>query len=340
VNTENVKAIAQLQYNYKLQEKENVNQVLLKDKKLADTQILLQKLTIQRQYAIGAFIGIGLLSFVVLSVFYYRSLQTKKKDNELLYTQQQEILEQNQEIITQNEEIFIQKEHLSQLNNTKDKLFSIISHDLRSPVLTLQEALTMFNSDLLTQEEIGPMSDELLKNVKNTSAMLDNVLFWAKNQMEGIYIKKEIFNIRQMIIANFINFDKQSSDKKIMLINSIAKPINVIADAGTIDIVVRNLLSNAIKFCRAGDSITISATVESRFLYLSVADTGTGMSKEVQQKLFNSADYYSTHGTANETGTGLGLNLCVEFVTLNGGSIWVESELGKGSTFTFTIPIA
>ena len=198
----------------------------------------------------------------------------------------------------------------------------------------------MFNSDLLTQEEIGPMSDELLKNVKNTSAMLDNVLFWAKNQMEGIYIKKEIFNIRQMIIANFINFDKQSSDKKIMLINSIAKPINVIADAGTIDIVVRNLLSNAIKFCRAGDSITISATVESRFLYLSVADTGTGMSKEVQQKLFNSADYYSTHGTANETGTGLGLNLCVEFVTLNGGSIWVESELGKGSTFTFTIPIA
>jgi len=340
VNTENVKAVAQLQYNYKLEKKESANQVLLKDKKIADTQILLQKLIIQRQYAIGAFIGIGLLSFVVLSVFYYRSLQTKKKDNELLYTQQQEILEQNQEIIAQNEEIFIQKEYLSQLNNTKDKLFSIISHDLRSPVLTLQEALTLFNSDLLTQEEIGSMSDELLKNVNNTSAMLDNVLFWAKNQMEGIQIKKEIFDIREMIIANFINFDKQSRDKKISLINCITEPINVIADAGTIDIVVRNLLSNAIKFCRANDNITISATVESSFLHLSIADTGIGMSKEVQQKLFNAADYHSTYGTANETGTGLGLNLCVEFVSLNGGSIWVESELGKGSIFTFTIPIA
>jgi len=339
VSTENVKAIAQYQYNYKLEKKENINRELLKDRKLNQDEILLQKITIQRQYAIGAFIGIGLLSFLVLSVFYYRSLQDKKKDNELLYLQQQEILEQNQEIIAQNEEISNQKEHLTQLNNTKDKLFSIISHDLRSPVATLQEALTMFNDELLTQEEIGPMSDELLKGVKSTASMLDNVLFWAKSQMEGIYLKKEIFNIRDVIVTNLINFKKQAADKKINLAGNTDVAVKVIADPSTIDIVVRNLVSNAIKFCSENDSITISTTVIDHFLFFSVADTGRGMSQETQTKIFNAADFYSTRGTANETGTGLGLGLCIEFVTLNGGSIWVESELGKGSTFTFTIPM-
>jgi len=333
VNAQSVRKLENLQYNYKLEKKELVTRELLKDKKLTD-------LTIQRQYIIGAFIGIGLLTFLLLSVFYYKALKSKTKDNELLHLQQQEILEQNAEITAQNEEISNQKEHLTQLNNTKNKLFSIISHDLRAPVLTLQDALTMFNDEMLTHEEITAISGELLGNVTNTSAMLDNVLYWAKSQLDGININKGVFDIRHIVLTNMVNFKKQAEAKNISLVNTVDQRVDVLADASNIDIVLRNLLSNAIKFCSAGDTITVSAAIKKQFLCVSVTDTGKGISKEVQKRLFDPADFYSTYGTANETGTGLGINLCRDFIILNGGSIGVESEPGKGSTFTFTVPLA
>jgi signal transduction histidine kinase len=339
VNAENVKAIEKLQYNYKLQKKEDANAALLKDKKINDSQILLQKITIQRQYALGAFIITALLSSLVLSLFYYRSLQQKKKDNERLVLSQQEILQQNHEITAQNEEIVSQKEQLEQINNTKDKLFSIISHDLRAPVLTLHDSLTLFNKELLTHEEITSLSGELLDSVTNTSTLLDNVLYWAKSQMDGINVNKQAFDIETLITSNLQNFKKQATNKQIKLIDKVEQSISVMADASTIDIVLRNLISNAIKFCNTNDSIAVSATVKETFLQLSITDTGLGMSKETQQRLFKPAVYHSTYGTANEKGTGLGLNLCRDFVTLNGGTIWVESEPGKGSVFTFTIPL-
>ncbi|QKJ32423.1 tetratricopeptide repeat-containing sensor histidine kinase [Mucilaginibacter mali] len=340
VNADNVKAVEKLQYNYKLQKKEDVNVALLKDKKLNQVQILLQKTTIQRQYAMGCLIGVALLSAVILMVFYYRNLQIKKKDNELLIASRQEVLQQNLEITEQHEEIISQNEQLEQINATKDKLFSIISHDLRSPVLTLQDTLTLFNSELLTREEITSISAELLANVTGTSALLDNVLYWAKSQMEGISLNKVAFDIQALISSNLHSFSKQAANKHIKLVNQYDQAILVMADISTIDIVLRNLIANAIKFSRAGDSIIISAVVVDQLLHLSVTDTGIGMSDEVQQKLFKPDEYYTSFGTANEKGTGLGLNLCRYFATLNGGSIGVESTVGKGSTFTFTVPIA
>ena len=340
VNVANIGAIAKLQNNYKLEKQEQVNRNLLRDKKLAESLILLQKITIQRQYAVGGVIGLALLSFILLSAFYYTNFRIKKRDNELLNLQQQEILQQNHEITAQNEEILSQKENLAELNIAKNKLFSIISHDLRSPVSTLQQALAMFNNELLTNAEVENLSSELLQHVTATSTMLDNVLYWAKSQMEGIHLKKQLFDIKEIADANFLNFKNQAKDKKIDLVSRIDNTMNVFADKDTIDIVVRNLVSNAIKFCNPNDIITVSAYVKERFLYFSVADTGKGISTEVQKKLFSSEEFYSTFGTANEKGTGLGLNLCRDFVTMNGGTIWVESEPGLGSTFTFTVPLS
>ena len=340
LNAENIRRIEKLQYGYKLEKKENTNRELLKDKKLEQSKNLLQKITIQRQYAVGGFIGLGLLSFIVISVFYYRNFQLKKRDNELLNLQQQEILQQNHEILAQNDEISSQKEHLTELNKTKTKLFSVISHDLRAPVSTLQELLTMFNDELITHDEMEVLSAEMLINVANTSAMLDNVLYWAKSQMEGMSINTAVFNIQKLISTNLLNFKKQASNKKINIINKVDHEINVSADPATIDIVIRNLVSNAIKFCRANDVITIATVSKDKFLHISVTDTGEGMSEEVQQKLFKPAEYYTTYGTSNEKGTGLGLNLCRDYVMLNGGEIWVESLPGKGSAFTFIVPLA
>jgi two-component system sensor histidine kinase/response regulator len=332
-NSANIQKIEKLRYSYQLEKKEIVNQELIKDKKLKET-------IIQRQYAIGAVIGIGLFSLVLISVFYYRNFQSKKKDNELLNLQQQEILEQNQEILAQNEEISSQKEHLTEINNTKNKLFSIIAHDMRSPVFTLQEALTVVNNKLLTREEFDELSEELLSNVTNTSAMLDNILYWARSQMEGITINKTVFNIQDTVATNLLNFNKQATDKGIKLINNFKQDIEVLADRSAIDLVVRNLISNAIKFCKQGDEISVTPLIKGNFLQLSIADTGQGIGEKIQKKLFDTTEFYSTYGTANEKGTGLGLNLCHEFIILHGGAIWVDSELGKGSTFTFTVPLA
>jgi len=340
LSSENIQKIERLQYNYSLEKKDNLNRELLKDKKLAESDVSLEKAIIQRQYAVGGFIGTALLSFILLSLFYYNGFKRKKKDNELLNLKQQEILQQNEEITTQSEQIIKQKEYLEQANNSKNKLFSIISHDLRSPLATLQAMLLMFDKEYITGEKMVTLSGQLLETVKRTTAMMDNVLYWAMSQMDGIRLEKQVFDIRELVISNLGNYNKQAGDKKIVLINKLDQATNVMADPNTIDIVLRNLVSNAIKFCTENDSITISSMIRERFLCLSVSDTGKGMSIETQQRLFDSSDFSSTYGTAKEKGTGLGLNLCKEFVTMNGGEIRVESVLGNGSTFTFTVPLA
>jgi len=185
------------------------------------------------------------------------------------------------------------------------------------------------------------MSAELLTMVINTSAMLDNVLYWAKDQMNGIRLNKQVFDIQKLIQSNLLNFEKEADNKGITLINKQPNlAYGVYADPDTIDTVLRNLLSNAIKFCTVHDTITVGLNIDGAFLFISVKDTGAGISSEVQQKLFNTSDFYTSYGTANEKGTGLGLKLCHDFVTMNGGTISVESTPGKGSVFTFTVPLS
>jgi signal transduction histidine kinase len=149
----------------------------------------------------------------------------------------------------------------------------------------------------------------------------------------------EKFDFREVILHKLDVFEKNAADKGVLLINNITGLCNVMADKNMIDLVVRNLTANAIKFCNKNDTVTITSEIINGKLQVCIKDTGRGIEKKNIPKLFGN-EMFSTYGTANEKGSGLGLMLCKDFVEKNNGKIWVESEFGVGSKFCFTIPLA
>lgn len=233
----------------------------------------------------------------------------------------------------------IQTEELKKLNQLKDRIFSIIAHDLRGPLVNLSEVLKMISNDLITVEEFKTLSPTLNKDILYTTDLLENILHWSRSQLKGYGIKKEYFDLRSMII-NEVNYHLPSAEtKNVNIIQDVFPGKMVYADMIMIQIVVRNILSNAIKFCYAGCEIIISSVyTKDMMMMLCIEDNGVGIKKETLDKLF-SGENLSTRGTMNEKGTGLGLVVCKEFMEKNDGNLKVESELGKGSKFYVFIPI-
>jgi PAS domain S-box-containing protein len=229
-----------------------------------------------------------------------------------------------------------QADQLKSLNGVKDKLFSIISHDLRSPLASLAELLNLAKTGNLTGQEFTTFISLVSDNVGYTSTLLENLLHWSRSQIKGEGINPQSFDIYEVVGKEVKYFTKNAADKKISIIDKTVPGNFVFADKDMIQLVVRNLISNAIKFCNPSDTITLSAITGQHYTTVSVIDTGVGMNKESTAKLFG-ADIFTTRGTQDEYGTGLGLMLCKDFVEKNGGTIRVDSELGKGSTFTFTL---
>jgi signal transduction histidine kinase len=228
---------------------------------------------------------------------------------------------------------------LKELNATKDKLFSIIGHDLKGPLnsLTSFSSLLLNHADKLTKEEIKMLSTDLDKSLKNLMALLENLLEWSRSQTGSIDFKAERFDINAVVQENLELLKGLADNKKIQLRNDAQGEIFVSAHRYSINTVVRNLLSNAIKFTKEGGSITVRITV-GKDITLTVQDTGVGMAPATLQSLFELGSKTSTLGTAKEKGTGLGLILCKDFVEKNGGIIHVESTEGVGSKFYFTVP--
>lgn len=222
------------------------------------------------------------------------------------------------------------------LNLLKDKLFSIIAHDLRSPFATLIEILNLLKTGNLTDDEFKNFVPMISENVEYTGGLLENLLQWSKSHIKGESINPQSFDAYELIESKVKMFRKSATDKSITLVNETKPGLFVFADKDMVSLILRNLVSNAVKFCNTNDRISIVSSVDEHFTTISVIDTGVGMSKESLEKLFK-ADVFSTRGTHNEYGTGLGLMLCKEFAEKNGGSLFVESELGKGSTFSFTL---
>ncbi len=231
-----------------------------------------------------------------------------------------------------------QAEELLTTNELKNKLFSIVSHDLRNPILSLNEIMNLFNEGVITDDEIKSYMPLISKNIKNTSALLENLLHWSRSQLKGERIQKNNFNLRIAALLQVSILEPLANEKKIKIENTIDEIQVVFADRDMIELVFRNLISNAIKYCNNGGYIIISSTIEDQFIQVCVKDTGIGIAEENLQKLFG-LNNFSTLGTNKELGTGLGLLLCREFITKNGGKIWVESKLNEGSKFCFTIPI-
>jgi signal transduction histidine kinase len=228
---------------------------------------------------------------------------------------------------------------LKELNATKDKLFSIIGHDLKGPLnsLTSFSSLLLNHADKLTKEEIKMLSADLDKSLKNLMALLENLLEWSRSQTGSIDFKAERFDINAVVVENLELLKSIADNKKIQLRNKAQGEIFVLAHRYSINTVVRNLLSNAIKFTKEGGLITINIAL-GKVVTLAVQDTGVGMTPATLQSLFELGSKTSTLGTAKEKGTGLGLILCKDFVEKNGGTIHVESTEGVGSKFYFTVP--
>lgn len=240
-----------------------------------------------------------------------------------------------------NEKIIHQNTELHQLNATKDKFFSIISHDLKGPLnsLTSFSGLLINYFDSLSKAEIQTLAKDLDKSLKNLFALLDNLLEWSRSQTGAIEFKPEPFDISELIKQNIELLSVQAGTKEITLHFPQAHLIMVMAHKNSVTTVIRNLISNAIKFTPPGGTITLSATKSNEEALISIADTGVGMSQDVIDKIFRIDAKHSTKGTADEKGTGLGLVLCKDFVEKNNGSIGVQSEAGKGSTFYFTLSV-
>lgn len=267
---------------------------------------------------------LGVIALILLFAGYiYYNYREKKRANKLLQQKNNEITKQAQQ--------------LKELNQLKDKLFSIIAHDLRSPLGSLVTLLKLTKEGYFTEEGFKEIVDELSKNVGYTSELLENLLNWAQSQMQGLKVKPTIFKVSTIVDDKFELYKEQAQAKGIKLINSIDPKVTAYADGSMIDLVLRNLIANAIKFCEQGDMITVSAVDVDEMLQVSVCDTGLGMSPVNVRKLFGK-EIFSTKGTLNERGSGLGLLLCKDFIALNGGAIWAESLEGEGSEFFFTLP--
>ncbi len=229
-----------------------------------------------------------------------------------------------------------QKDKLEQLNLIKDKLFSVISHDLRSPLTTLEGSLKAIQMKLLSAEEEQRVFGHLEKNLQNTKMLLDNLLHWAMVQMEQVTIPEEEIDLYQLS-THTLDFNQELEKKNIRLQNHIPSGEVVFANQQMVQVILKNLVSNAIKFTPEGGEVHISSHSESDQVSITVEDTGVGMDDQEREKLFKLDTHFSTLGTDDERGNGLGLLLCREFVEKNGGRIWVESQKWKGSRFTFTL---
>lgn len=283
----------------------------------------------QRQTAYIYILSVLVVVIALLAFILYKGRHRKSTANKLLQLK-------NDEIHRQKEEMSAQADKLQNLNQLKDKLFSIISHDLRSPLNTLSGSLNLVQRELIDSDTFKSFLPELIKNVSYTNTLLDNLLHWAKNQLEGTEINPEKVNLKKLADLKTELLQHQADHKKVRLVNQIQEEVYVFADEIMIQIVLQNLLSNAIKFCRPEDEVILYHEYQGNQVVICVRDTGTGIDQKNLEKLFNETSF-STRGTANEKGTGLGLILCKDFVEKNGGKIWAESTPGKGSTFYFSL---
>jgi len=251
-----------------------------------------------------------------------------------------EIKKSRNEIENQRTMISKQHEELKKLNLLKDKIFSIISHDVRAPLATLDGLLTIFGDDEieLKEEELKEYTTSVKLELNSVQSLMDNLLFWAKSQLKNKEISKVSMDLYEIIHEIFKLFSENIKNKNIDFHNNIDIGSIVFCDKNIVSFVIRNLLANAIKFTAEGGSITIDREETNEFIAISVEDTGVGMDSETINKLFEDKAE-SSIGTSGELGTGVGLMLCKELVEQNKGSIQVRSQLGKGSIFTFTIPL-
>jgi signal transduction histidine kinase len=268
--------------------------------------------------------------YALITIDDVTSLTHKIRDFKAMRDQALEEIERRKEV----------EAELQKLNATKDKFFSIIAHDLKNPIGAFKNVSEVLSTmlDDLSKEEVREFIDDITVSSSQLFKLLENLLMWSRSQTGSMNVNKEEFELKYIIDSNLSLMKMNADSKEIELKSRLVGDLNAFGDQNMINTVIRNLISNALKFTDKGGVITISTKNEGDNLIVSISDTGMGMTPETMNKLFRIDQHHTTRGTNNETGTGLGLILCQDFVHKQGGDIWVESEIGKGSTFSFSVP--
>jgi signal transduction histidine kinase len=230
---------------------------------------------------------------------------------------------------------------LEELNASKDRFFSIVAHDLRSPfnpLIGLARILAQTAKDS-SPEEIQLMADTMYRSAQNVYGLLENLLHWARSQSGRMKYEPERLDLRVLAQQSVELLIENATGKHITLTNDLPE-IWAYADPDMLDVVFRNLISNALKFTPTGGRVTLAATSTPPYVEVTVQDTGVGIAPDNLLNLFQAAKLYTTRGTEQESGTGLGLMICKEMVERHGGKIWAESVAGQGTAFKFTVPLA
>lgn len=291
----------------------------------------------------GLYVG-AVLQAVLISFAFGDRINILRKENLLakereLKREHEEKERLEREVHLRTEEIRQKNAELEESNNVKNKLFSIVAHDLRGPLISLQGILDMVDMNSLSQEELKKFTERVSERLFHTADFLDNLLQWSRMQIQGdkFLPKAEKFYIHQLMVAATQVLKTDSERKNISLIIDQAD-FGVFADVSMMQTVVRNLVSNAIKFTHPGGKVSLAAVKKDGKVAVSVTDTGIGIPDANIDKLFT-LHGVSVKGTQLEKGTGIGLAVCKEFVERNGGNISVQSTLNVGTTFRFTIPV-
>lgn len=232
-----------------------------------------------------------------------------------------------------------QATELGELNTLKNKLFSVISHDLKAPMYALRNLFRNVHEKNMSVRELKKSVPDVLNDLNYTVGLMDNLLQWAKAQMRADAVHKQEVDIEQSIYEVMQLQHLQAKSKQISITNNTKPGMFAYIDKDMLNLVLRNLISNSIKFTPENGNISIGVHEHHSFIEIYVKDSGTGISNDALLKISNN-DFYTTNGTASESGTGLGLMLCKEFLARNGSQLHIESEPGAGSTFSFSIPKA
>lgn len=341
-SSRNSARVTEIQAQYGSEKKEKLIQLLRKEKEIANLKRTSQEqaFELRERRIINYSLGVAMLLVVILSAIYYQRSLDRRKTNQLLAEQNATIIAQNERLHQVNQKLTDSENYLLQLNATKDKFFSIIAHDLKSPLNSLIGFLHILSArvDAFSPEELSKFARDMNKSVGSLMELLDNLLQWARSQTQTIDFEPSTLDLSDVVTSNISLVHASAQNKNLQVISEIEAGQTVFADKNMLSSVLRNLISNAIKFTPSGGQITISSQSLENEVEVKVQDTGIGIGPTGLEKLFRLDTYHTTLGTASEKGNGLGLILCKEFVERNGGTITVESEQKKGTTFRFTIP--
>ncbi len=339
--------VIELQVMYDRERKEREIDLLRKSYQISTLNLEKQRLF--RNFLL-LFVG---LVFILLVIIYNRFLVTSKT-NQMLEVKKEEIshsnlmlqelntrlMEQRDKVEDLNARLKQSERHLIESNKTKDKFFSIISHDLRNPFASIVSFSRILKRDIhqLSGEDLQELALELDKSVLKINDLLENLLYWSRSQTGKISYQPEYFEIKDIVRDNVHLFDSTAREKNIEVLDHVQAGLKVWGDVNMTNTVMRNIFSNALKYTSPGGKVEMKSFVRNGMVEISVIDDGMGISAEDQRKLFRVDSLHTTYGTLEEKGSGLGLLICKEFVEKQGGRIFFSSQPGEGAEFTFTLP--